>query len=267
MACSCFGIWVALRVSEVVAMLPRRRDRIESVQVVEAESMRPTSTKQKEFVVDVAQLHSSSWRWTLTHDNNLGPQEFLETENKEIIEPLRAIPTTEYVEVMLDYTRTVVGSWRWSHSSNVLNVSPMKGRSIELVQIVQVVTTIASTEYVNFILVAVSGMHVARTRWLASKFVVEPFKLLQIEDVHIVSSKWPLTKPSTNDVQAISDQSGGVAVPSLRRSATRLYRFLPAVFFSVKYSQVAMVFLAVITSEDVQLLVEQRSSVVLDLWS
>lgn len=89
-------------------------------------------------------------------------------------------------------------------------------------QIVQIVTTISSPEDVYFVLVAVSGMHVARTWWLAGKFVVEPFELLQIEDMHVVSGKRPLAKPSTNDVQTIADESGSVAIPSLRRCSTWL---------------------------------------------
>jgi len=168
---------------------------------------------------------------------------------------------------MLDYARAVVGSWRWSHSTNVLNVSPVEGRGIELVQIVQIVSAISSSEHVNFVLVAVRRVHVARTRWLACEFVVEPFELLQIEDMHVVRGKRPLTKPSTNDVQTISDKSCCVAISSLRRCSTRLYRFLPAVFFCVKYSQVTMVFLAVITSKNIQLLVEQRSRMILYLRS
>lgn len=168
---------------------------------------------------------------------------------------------------MLNYTWAVIGSWRRSHSTDVLNVSPVESRCIELVQIVEVVSTISSSEHVNFVLVAVSRVHVARARWLAGKFVVEPLKLLQVENMHIVGGKRPLTKPSTDDVQAISDKSGGVPISSLRRSSTRLYWFLPAVFFCVEYSQVTMVFLTVIATENVQLLVEQSSCMILYLRS
>ena len=58
-------------------MLPGWRDRIESVQVIRAESMRSTSAKQKEFVIDIAKLHSSSWGRAFSYDDNLRPQEFL----------------------------------------------------------------------------------------------------------------------------------------------------------------------------------------------
>ena len=74
----------------------------------------------------------------------------------------------------------MIGSWRWSHSTNVLDVTPVEGRGIQLVQIVQVISAVSSTEHVNFVLVAVSGVHVARAWWLACEFVVEPFELLQI---------------------------------------------------------------------------------------
>ena len=81
---------------------------------------------------------------------------------------------------MLNNARAVIGSWRWSHSSNVLDVTPVEGRGIQLVQIVQIISAISSTEYVNFVLVAVGGVHVARAWRLTCEFVVEPFELLQI---------------------------------------------------------------------------------------
>ena len=117
----------------------------------------------------------------------------------------------------------MIGSRRRPHSTNVLDVSPVKSRCIELVQIVEVVSAISSSEHVNFVLIAVGRVHVARARWLAGKFVVEPLELLQVENMHIVGGKRPLTKPSTDDVQTISDKSGGVPISSLRRSSTRLY--------------------------------------------
>lgn len=58
-------------------MLPGWRDRIESVQVIKAESMRSTSAKQKEFVIDIAKLHSCSWGRAFSYYDNLRPQEFL----------------------------------------------------------------------------------------------------------------------------------------------------------------------------------------------
>ena len=180
MTCSCLWVLVNLRVSEVVAVLPWRSDWIEGVQIVKAKSVRPTSSKEKEFVADVAQLHSCSGCWAFTDDHDLRPQEFLEAKNEKIIESLRAVPTTEYVEVVLDNARTVIGSWRWPHTTYVLYVSPVEGRGIQLVQIVQIISAISSTEHVNFVLVAVGGVHVARAWWLAREFVVEPFELLQI---------------------------------------------------------------------------------------
>lgn len=132
------------------------------------------------------------------------PEELLEAEYKQIIEPLGAIPTTEYVQIMLYYARAVIGSWRWPHSTHVLYVPPMKSRGIELVQIIQVVSAVSSSEDVYFVLITIGGVHVAWTWWLSCKFVVEPLELLQIKDVHVVGGKWPLAKPPTDDVQTIS---------------------------------------------------------------
>lgn len=161
----------------------------------------------------------------------------------------------------------MIGSWWRSHSTDVLNVSPVESRCIELVQIVQIISSISTSEHVNFVFVAVSCMHVARTRWLTCKFVVEPFELLKIENMHIICSKRSLTKPTTNDVKTISDKGCCVSISSLRRRSTRLHWFLPAVFFCIEYPQVAMVFLAIVAPKNVELLVEQRSSMIFYLRS
>jgi hypothetical protein len=46
-------------------------------------------------------------------------------------------------------------------------------------------------------------VHVARARRLSREFTVEPPEVLEVQDVHVVGCKWPLTKPTSNDVQVV----------------------------------------------------------------
>lgn len=116
----------------------------------------------------------------------------------------------------------MVGSrWR-SHAAHVLHVSPMQRRGIELVQIVEVVAPVSASEDVDLVLVAICRVHVAGTWWLACELIVQPFELLQVQDVHVVGSKGPLPKPTANDVESIAHERSRVPIPALRRSSSRL---------------------------------------------
>lgn len=97
----------------------------------------------------------------------------------------------------------MIGSRRRPHAPNILYVSPVQSGGIQLMQIVEIVSAVSTSEHVNFVLIAVGSMHVARTWWLASIVVVEPFELLQIQDVHIVRCKWTLSQPTTDDIESI----------------------------------------------------------------
>jgi len=55
------------------------------------------------------------------------------------------------------------------------------------VEVVQVVTAVATSEDVDFVLITVGRVHVARPGRLSCKLVVEPLELLQVKDVHIIS--------------------------------------------------------------------------------
>jgi len=76
----------------------------------------------------------------------------------------------------------------------------MKSCCIELMQIIQIISAITSSEDIDFIFVAISCMHIAWTWWLASEFTVEPSELLQVQNVHIVGCERTLSKPTTDDV-------------------------------------------------------------------
>lgn len=56
-----------------------------------------------------------------------------------------------------------------------------------------------------------------------------------------------------------------MAIPALWRSSTWFDGLLPAVLVRVEHPQIAVVFLSVISSEDIQLLIEQCGCVVFDL--
>jgi len=105
---------------------------------------------------------------------------------------------------MLDNGWTVIGSWRWALASIVEYVSPVERISIEFVKIVEVVTSVSTSEQVNLILIGISGVHVARTWGLTSKLVVQPFELFKIQYMHIICSKWTLPKPSSDNIQTVS---------------------------------------------------------------
>lgn len=198
---------------------------------------------------------------------NLAPHLFSDGEHEQIIEPLRTIPTSEDVQVVFDDARAVVCSWRRPHASCFLDVSPVQSCRVQFVKVVQVVPAISSTEHVDFVLVAVRSVHVARSRWLTCKFIVEPLKLLQVQDMHVISGKWSLAEPTPNDIQTILDQSCSMPVPALRWLTTWFDWLQPAVFFCVKNSQVAMVFLAIISTKYVEFVIKQSRCMIFNLWS
>ena len=48
----------------------------------------------------------------------------------------------------------------------------MQSLSVELMQIIEIVTTIATSKYIDMVLIAISCMHVAWTWWLTGERVV-----------------------------------------------------------------------------------------------
>ena len=197
----------------------------------------------------------------------MGPDELLQIEHKEIVEAFGAVPSTEDIEVILDDAGAVIGSRWWPGALDILHTSPVHGRCVQLVQIVEVVSPITTPEDVDLILKTVSSVHVAGARRLSSALVVQPFELLEVQDVHVVSCKRPLPQPSPNDVKAVLNQCRSVSIPSLRRYSARLLRSDPAVAFGIKDPQVTMILFAIVATKNVQFLVEKRGSVILDLRS
>ena len=72
----------------------------------------------------------------------------------------------------------------------------------ENMQVIQIVSSISASEYVHFLVIAVSSMHVAGTRWNSSHLDIEPPEASQVEDMHIVSGQWSLSQPSSNYVES-----------------------------------------------------------------
>ena len=72
--------------------------------------------------------------------------------------------------------------------------------------------------------------------------------------MQIVSCKWPLSKPSSDDVQIAINQSSSMTIPPSWLKPSGLLCFNPDIFISVEYSQAAMVLFAVVATEDEQLL-------------
>ena len=96
----------------------------------------------------------------------------------------------------------------------------MKRLCVELVQVIEVISAIASSEDVDLIVVSISRVHVAGTRRLSCVSEVDPAHLNQVQDVHIIGGKGALTKPTTYYEEPASDQSCSVAVPFWRGDAS-----------------------------------------------
>lgn len=263
----CFGVLVYFWLMEVVAMLPGWGVRVEGIEVVEAECMRTTSSEQKESVVDVAEFHTCTGSRTFTYYFNLGPDKGLQIEDKQVIQTLLAIPTSENVQVVLDNAWAVVCSRRRSWSSHFDYVAPMEGWSIQLVEIIKIVSSISTSEYVDLVFKTVSSVHVARTWRFSREVIVDPPHLLQVKNVHIISCKRTCSKPTTDNVQTVLNQCCCVPISSLRRRSCCLSVSHPAISLGVKHSEVTMVLLPIIAAENKELIIKQRSRVVLNLRS
>ena len=98
----------------------------------------------------------------------------------------------------------MVRAWRRPSSLYVLHAAPVQTLRVQLMQIVQVVAAIATTEDINLVLVAIGGMHVARAWRHAGVLVREPLELLEIQDVHVVRRKRSLSEPAADDIQLVS---------------------------------------------------------------
>lgn len=87
----------------------------------------------------------------------------------------------------------MIGTWWWPLAFYVLDTSPVQGVRVQLVQVVEVVSSVATSEDVDLVFEAVSCVHVAWARWLPGELIVQPFELLEVQDVHVVSSEWALS--------------------------------------------------------------------------
>ena len=203
MTSSCFWVWVVLNIPEIITVLPRFWFRIKGVQIIETERMRSTSSKQEKLVIHVTKLHACSWSWALANHCNLRPNKLFKMENKKVIEPLWAIPTSENIQIVLNNARAMICSWRGSQPADVLHTPPMVSGSVKLMQVIEIVSTITSSENINLIFVAISSMHVARTWWFSCKLIIHPFEVLKIQHMHVICSEWTLSKPPSNNVESV----------------------------------------------------------------
>ena len=65
--------------------------------------------------------------------------------------------------------------------------APLEGLRIELIQIVKVVLAIATAEYVDLIVIAVSSVHIAGARWDPLGRELYPSIHLEIQNMHVIS--------------------------------------------------------------------------------
>lgn len=127
----------------------------------------------------------------------------------------------------------------------------MEGRGIKLMQIIEIVSSVATSKDIDLVLITVGSVHITRTWRFTSMLIIKPLKLLQIENVHIVSCKRSLTEPSSNNVKSIFDQSGSMPVSSLWRNTTWLHRLLPAITIRIKYAQITMILFTIVATKDI----------------
>jgi hypothetical protein len=62
---TCSSFRQAFWVREIITLRPSRGVRIIYKKVIEAVGMRARTSKQVEFIINIAQAHASSWRWAL----------------------------------------------------------------------------------------------------------------------------------------------------------------------------------------------------------
>ena len=66
--------------------------------------------------------------------------------------------------------------------------SPLQRDSIQFMQIVKVIFAVSSTEHINFIVIAVCRVHVARAWGQSLHLEIQPLEMLKVQDVQVVSS-------------------------------------------------------------------------------
>ncbi len=69
-------------------------------------------------------------------------------------------------------------------------------------QVIEVVPTITTSEYIHLLVIAVSSMHITGARWNASHLNVKPPEAGQVQDMHVVRRQWSLTQPPSNYVKS-----------------------------------------------------------------
>lgn len=84
----------------------------------------------------------------------------------QIIKALGTIPATENIEILFYQRGAMIGSWWWVIALCIWTY-PLKCNSVKLMKIIQVVFSITSPEDVYFIVIAVSSVHIAGSRWNA----------------------------------------------------------------------------------------------------
>ena len=156
----------------------------------------------------------------------------------------------------------MVCSWRWFISRG-LNLLPGERSCIQFMQVIKIISSITSSKDIYIWLVGVSCMHIAGAWPLSTHLESEPSKLFKIQNVEIICSEWALSKPSADNVEFAANKSRSMSVSTFwLRSCGHFALLKPHVLFSIKNSQTAMIFFAVITSKHIQLFIVKYSSVI-----
>lgn len=135
----------------------------------------------------------------------------------------------------------------------------------ELMQIIQIISSVSSSEHIYFVLKTVCSVHIARSRWLPCELIVQPLKLFEVQNVHVISCERTLSQPATDDIEFIIHEGGSVPISSLWWNTTRFDLSKPAVSLCIKNSQITMILLSIIATKNVKLFIEQSRCVVLYL--
>ena len=132
-------------------LVPPILDRVINMQIVIAKSRVPRAPEQNQLIFNIRQAHPSPRRRNRRREirNHLSPDHFLHVQPVQIIQPLRAVPAPEYIQIVPDHRRRMVGPLRRVHPFR-LHLLPDQRVHVQRVQIVQIILAISSPSQSDF---------------------------------------------------------------------------------------------------------------------
>lgn len=141
--------------------------------------MRSRPPKQKKLIVHITKTHASSRCRAFTFDYHLRPDHLIKIQDIQIVQSFRTVPASENVQILFYQGRAVISPGRRIIPMS-LDLDPLVFDCVEAVQVVEVVSPVASSENVDFFIVAVRCVHVTRSRRRSCNLQIEPPEVLQI---------------------------------------------------------------------------------------